>query len=216
MPMSMPMPITAPVRPRAPGTVIVFARVPALGKVKTRLAAHVGDDRALALYRRMLAHSLRVARDSGRAVELCIAGADVEGECAAQARDHGARLTAQIGHDLGARMRGALERVLQDGGGPAVLIGCDCPALAVEDLLAAFAALGGHDAVFSPTEDGGYVLVGLRRALAGLFEGPQWGTSQVMAQTRARLAASGAPWHELRTLWDVDRVEDLARWPEAG
>jgi len=204
-----PAPAAAP--PGSAGTVIVFARVPVLGQVKTRLAARVGDVRALELHRRMLAHSLSVAHDSGRAVELCIAGADAEGECAALAQRHGALLTAQVGRDLGMRMRGALERALS-GGDPAVLVGCDCPALTVGDVEAAFAALATHDAVFSPTEDGGYVLVGIRRALAGLFEGPLWGTPQVMEQTRARLAAAGARWCELRTLWDVDRVEDLERW----
>ena len=196
---------------RSAGTVIVFGRVPVLGQVKTRLAAHVGDERALELHRRMLAHSLGVARDSGRRVELCIAGADVDGECAALAVRHGAHLTAQVGRDLGMRMRGALERALS-GNVPAVLVGCDCPALEVDDVLAAFSALASHDAVFSPTEDGGYVLVGMRRPLTGIFDGPQWGSPQVMAQTRARLVASGAHWHELRTLWDVDRVQDLERW----
>ncbi len=196
-------------------TVIVFGRVPELGRVKTRLAAQIGDERALDLYRRMLEHSLAVAQASGRRVELCIEGVDRDGECARLASRYGAVLTAQSGGDLGERMHGALDRALRHGAA-AVLIGSDCPALAVEDLQQAFAALAGHDAVFSPTEDGGYVLVGLARPRPEIFHGPAWGSARVMAQTRMRLSAAGARWVELRTLWDVDRAEDLEHWSRAG
>jgi hypothetical protein len=70
---------------------------------------------------------------------------------------------------------------------------------------------GGDDAVLAPAEDGGYVLIGLKRAPAALFERMRWGESTVMAGTRERLAALGLRWRELETLWDVDRPEDLAR-----
>ena len=70
--------------------------------------------------------------------------------------------------------------------------------------------------MFAPAEDGGYVLVGLARPVAPLFEGIVWGGSTVMAQTRERLAASRLAWKELATLWDVDRPEDVARLERAG
>ncbi len=68
-----------------------------------------------------------------------------------------------------------------------------------------------EDAVFIPAEDGGYVLVGLRRPQPRLFEGIDWGSERVMAQTRERLSELGLRWVELPTLWDVDRPGDLLR-----
>jgi glycosyltransferase A (GT-A) superfamily protein (DUF2064 family) len=93
-----------------------------------------------------------------------------------------------------------------------LLIGTDCPALQPEDLRAAASALlDGEDAVVIPAEDGGYVLIGLRRPIPALFEGMAWGTDTVMSSTRRRLREIGMRWRELPTLWDVDRPADLAR-----
>jgi len=94
----------------------------------------------------------------------------------------------------------------------AVLIGTDCPALRPADLRAAGRALrAGADAVLAPAEDGGYPLIGLRRVSRRLFDGIPWGGPLVLAQTRRRLEALRWRWQELRTLWDVDRPEDVAR-----
>ncbi|RLA31853.1 MAG: glycosyltransferase, partial [Gammaproteobacteria bacterium] len=70
--------------------------------------------------------------------------------------------------------------------------------------------------VLGPAEDGGYVLIGVRRLSPVLFEGVDWGSDRVLRQTRARLTALGWRWHELRMLWDVDRPEDLMRLGEVG
>jgi hypothetical protein len=113
--------------------------------------------------------------------------------------------------DLGKRMHRALARALRDHES-AILIGSDCPVLAASDLRAAAQALqGGASAVLSPAEDGGYALIGLRRNSRRLFSGIDWGGAQVLAQTRRRLGQLGWGWKELRTLWDVDRPEDVAR-----
>ena len=93
-----------------------------------------------------------------------------------------------------------------------VLIGSDCPALTPADLRAAARALkAGADAVLSPAEDGGYALIGLRRVTRRLFDGIAWGRPTVLERTRARLRRIGWRWKELRTVWDVDRPEDVAR-----
>jgi rSAM/selenodomain-associated transferase 1 len=100
-------------------------------------------------------------------------------------------------------------------GGPAVLIGTDCPALAADDLHEAFRALhSGHDAVLGPSADGGYYLIGLRRPEPQLFSDMQWGTPSVLDTTRARLRSSNMRWHELRTLHDIDTPTDLIHLPE--
>ncbi|MNC87835.1 2-phospho-L-lactate guanylyltransferase [compost metagenome] len=99
----------------------------------------------------------------------------------------------------------------------AVLIGTDCPALRPADLRAAARALqAGFDAVLSPAEDGGYPLIGLRRASRAVFDDVAWGSPNVLGQTRARLRRLGWRWKELRTVWDVDRPADVARLRRSG
>ena len=97
--------------------------------------------------------------------------------------------------------------------GPLLLTGTDCPALKPAQLRkAARALLDGEDAVFYPAEDGGYVLVGLRRPQLALFKGMVWSTAEVMAETRTRARAQGLRVREFETLWDVDVPDDLPRW----
>jgi len=98
-----------------------------------------------------------------------------------------------------------------------VLIGSDCPALRPADLRAASRILrAGADAVIAPAEDGGYPLIGLRRVSRRLFDGIPWGGPEVLARTRSRLPALSWHWRELRTLWDVDRPEDVLRLRRSG
>lgn len=105
----------------------------------------------------------------------------------------------------------ACRRALREANG-VVLIGTDCPVLRAADLRAAARALrSGVDAVLSPAEDGGYALIGLRRASPRVFSGIKWGTPTVLAETRRRLRALGWRWRELRSVWDVDRPEDYRR-----
>lgn len=92
-----------------------------------------------------------------------------------------------------------------------VLIGADCPALDVSHLVSAFEAMETHDAVLGPAEDGGYVLLGLRRVDESLFDSMPWGGSEVAERTRLRMRVLGWRWLELVPLWDLDRPEDLPR-----
>src|SRR5712692_10569161 len=196
--------------------VAVFARAPVAGAVKTRLAGALGEEGAAELHARLVRQALATAIAAGVGpVELWCAPDTAHPFFAACAMELGVSLHAQRGDDLGARMHGAFEHAA--GSGDAlVVIGADCPALTARDLCDAALALRACDAVFAPAEDGGYVLVGLARPVAGLFEDIAWGGADVMAQTRARLAASGLAWKELATLWDVDRPEDVARLERAG
>ena len=204
--------------PTNPDTrLIVFAKAPQPGVVKTRLIPLLGAEGAAALYARLIGHTLATATaaDIG-AVELC---------CAPHADDpffsdcsdrYGVSLASQTGGDLGARMRNALARALRDVR-HAILIGTDCPALTVAHLRqAAQAPAGGADAVLVPAEDGGYALIGLSRSDDALFEDIPWGSAQVMAATRERLRRLQWRWRELETLWDVDRPEDYRRLVASG
>jgi rSAM/selenodomain-associated transferase 1 len=111
--------------------------------------------------------------------------------------------------DLGARMLAAVAAAPAAGG--TLLLGTDCPLLSPELLHQAAAGLATHDAVVIPAEDGGYVLLGLRRPAPQLFAGVDWSTAQVMEQTRQRLRQLGWRWLELPALWDVDRPADVDR-----
>ena len=193
--------------------VIVFAKAPVAGLAKTRLAPALGADGAAALAERMLRHALAQAAAAGVGpVELCATPDAAHPVLQAVAADHGASLTVQGSGDLGRRMHRALARSLQCHGG-ALLIGTDAPALDARLLRLASSALRDHDAVFVPALDGGYVLVGQRRADPRWFSGMRWSHARVMEDTRTRLRAAGARWAELPPVADVDEPEDLVHLP---
>lgn len=193
--------------------VIVFAKAPRPGHAKTRLIAALGADGAARLAERMLhaaiAHALEA--DVGP-VELCVT--PDAGHPAFESATHNGMVTlAEQGDgDLGQRMARAFDRALA-AHRCAVLIGTDAPGLDAPYLRAAAAALRDAHAVFAPTADGGYVLVGLRQAAPRLFAGMRWSHDRVMAQTRQRIAACGLRHVELPPLHDIDEPADLCRLP---
>ena len=203
------------VEPRDPPTLQVFVKAPVPGRVKTRLARTLGAEAAASTYRALAERTLATAAAARRAgvvgaIELWL---DPESDPAAIVpwRDRfGVTIETQAGDDLGARMRNAL-RSSTTRGVPALLVGTDVPGYDVAYLARAAAALERHDAVIGPAEDGGYVLVGLARDI-DVFGGVPWSTPEVMAATRARLAATDASHVEIPPLWDVDTHDDYVRW----
>ena len=195
--------------PTKPETaLIVFARAPAAGRVKTRLVPLLGAEGAARLHAKLVESTLKTAIAAGfDRVELYCSPGTRDRFFSRMKTRYGVRLFAQGRGNLGDRMYRALRR--NPG---AVLVGSDCPALRPADLRAAARALReGADAVLAPAEDGGYALVGVRRAARSLFTGVDWGSAKVLAQTRRRLRRLRWQWTELRTLWDVDRPGDVAR-----
>ena len=196
--------------------IVVFAKAPRPGRVKTRLIPLLGAVGAAALHARLVERTLETARESTvGALELHGAPAD-DDDLRRCAERFDAQLVEQAPGDLGERMCSAFERVLRTSSS-AILIGTDCPALTPIHLReAALALKSGHDAVLTPVEDGGYALIGLRRSDARVFEGIAWGTGGVTAATRTRLRALGWRWLELDMLWDVDRPADYQRLVASG
>ena len=162
--------------------------------MKTRLIPLLGEQGAARLHARLLHRALRIAREARLgAVELWTAE------------------RRQRGRDLGERMLHAFAHCLRRAD-RVVLVGSDCPVLRPRDLRQAARWLaGGADAVFAPAEDGGYALIGVKRTSLRLFERVEWGSREVMAQSRTRLRRLGWRWRELPAVWDVDRPEDYAR-----
>ena len=195
--------------------VIVFAKAPEPGKVKTRLIPALGEVGAAALHRRLVLHSLRVAQHAALGPIELWCGPDTRhaffSECE---RDFGLSLHSQSEGDLGERMRSALEAALTRAR-RVILVGSDIPALSAQYLRDAARALDGtHEVVIGPAEDGGYVLIALAHCDPGLFRGIAWGGPGVVAETRRRIEALRWRCFELRSLWDVDRPEDLERLPK--
>jgi uncharacterized protein len=194
---------------------IVFAKAPVAGQAKTRLIPALGAAGAAALAERLLEHALCAAVAAGfDRVELCATPDAGHPALQRLARQRDLVLTEQGTGDLGARMHRALERALQTHE-RALLIGSDLPALDAPRLRQAAAALDSHDAVFVPALDGGYGLVGLRRAEPRLFEGMAWSRADVMARTRERARDAGLRWAELPAVADIDEAADLRHLPEA-
>jgi rSAM/selenodomain-associated transferase 1 len=194
------------------GRILVFAKAPQPGYAKTRLIPELGASGAAALQARLVRDTVARAAQSRLApVELWTSGAAQEPFFAGLGAAYHCGLRQQSGADLGARMSHALESALQTARF-AVLIGTDCPAMDANYLDQACESLvRGADAVLGPAEDGGYVLIGARRNEPALFTDIAWGSSQVLAQTRARLAGLGWGWDELPVQWDLDRPADLER-----
>jgi uncharacterized protein len=205
--------VMAPATPE-PVALAVLARAPVAGSVKTRLIPALGADGAAALQERLIERAVATACAAAIGPVTVWMTPAVPHPCfTALAARHAIALAAQPDGDLGARMLAACEAA----GGPALVIGTDCPILTAAHLQQAAQVLhAGTDVVVIPAEDGGYVLIGSRRPQPSLFAGMTWSTDTVMAETRRRLARLCLTWQEPALLWDVDRPEDIARLHAAG
>ncbi|GAB2782314.1 TIGR04282 family arsenosugar biosynthesis glycosyltransferase [Hymenobacter latericoloratus] len=178
------------------------------------MAADLGDEAALAVYRRLLAHTQAVAAPvaAHRTVWLAEAGpaADLSDEWG------GYEQQPQPPGDLGQKMQAAFAQSFARGAAAVVIIGTDCPGLTTAHLTAAFRALETHDVVLGPATDGGYYLLGMKQLWPDLFQNKAWSTETVRAATEAdvqRLKLSLCLLPELR---DVDTAADLRAWEAAA
>jgi rSAM/selenodomain-associated transferase 1 len=204
--------VTAPDRVEAV-TVAVLAKAPLAGQAKTRLAPELGPAGAARAHRALVLRTLQTVAQAGLPVRLWCAPSVDQRFFRALTRTQGLALATQPEGDVGVRMHAAFVAHARCSSAPMLLIGTDCPAFDAAHLRqAARRLLAGDEAVFTPAEDGGYVLVGLRRPVADLFNAVSWSTAAVMGQTRAHLRRLGLRWSEMPTLWDVDRPADWQRW----
>ena len=196
--------------PRAPLAIAVFARAPVAGATKTRLIPRLGAAGAARLQEQLTERALaRATAVSDARVSLWVAGDAAHPFIRDAAQRHGVALYGQEGIDLGARMAHAFATLLA-GAERVVLIGTDCPAMTVDDLRDAAAALDVNDVVLQPALDGGYVLIALRAPQPQLFDAIAWGSGLVREQTEARAADLGLTLGRARPLPDLDTPEDYA------
>jgi rSAM/selenodomain-associated transferase 1 len=191
---------------------VVMAKRPQIGAVKTRLAKGIGAVAAAKFYRGATLDLLRLVGGDPRWQTLLALSPDraVHDE---GVWPQGVPRIAQGPGDLGHRM-GRLMRDLPPG--PVVIVGSDIPDISRDRIARAFTRLGTADAVFGPSEDGGYWLVGLRRRprIAEIFGGVRWSGEHALADTLANAKRVGLSIATLETLSDVDTAEDYARWRE--
>jgi uncharacterized protein len=188
-------------------TIVIFARAPQLGEVKTRLAKSIGAEQALALYEAFLDDTCALTQGLGARRVLAIAGDVDHPRVQHLAKSQRLVVESQGDGDLGERMARAIATHIV--GGPVLIIGSDAPSLPRAYLHQALDALMAYDVVIGPSDDGGYYLVGARVEMPELFTGVHWSTSEVLPTTLERL---GERSHLLLPAWhDVDAVEDLER-----
>jgi hypothetical protein len=199
------------------GALLVFAKEPRPGEVKTRLSPPLAPEEAAAFYACMLDDvldaSAAAAAELGLAPHLYLAP-PAACERFAQRAPPGFRVRPQVGADLGARMEHAAAEVAAAGGAPLLLRGSDSPTLGAGELRAALAALEEADVALSPDPDGGYNLVALRRAVPGLFSHPM-STPRALEDTLARARALGLRSRLLAPGFDVDSFDDLVHLARA-
>jgi len=199
----------------AAGALIVFARAPRPGRVKTRLAATLGTTKAAAIYARLLDHALTLAPSGCFAARyLFCAAADERDYFAARLGHDNWRVAVQCGDDLGTRMFNAFATVLSEARF-AVLMGSDIADSTTADLHAAHAVLAAdaRHAVVGPVADGGYWLLGLSQVRRAYFTEIAWGSRDVAAATQTRLQRGGLRVQRLAERHDVDVAADMAYLP---
>lgn len=189
-----------------------MARAPVPGAAKTRLIPALGAARAAALHQRLARATVATAVAAGIGPVTLWAYPSPDHRFFRRCRErYGVEVARQRGDDLGERMLEAVAGALQ-ASAVVLVIGTDCPALTPAPLRSAAASLAaGADAVLLPVEDGGYALIGLRRAEPAVFRGVDWGSASVFSATRRRMNALGWRVELLPPTWDLDRPEDLAR-----
>ncbi len=196
--------------PAVKKALIVFARVPKPGQVKTRLQPDLSPDTSSRIYLAFIRDVL-AATASLKGVKRILG-------CDATRRDpffiqlaerYDLVLIDQVGEDLGARMRNAIAEAYRLGFGQAVILGTDIPTLPVGHIQEAFKLLKKHSLVLGPSADGGYYLVGCSGSVPPIFDGIAWGTEQVLTQTLQRIAGSHLNAALLPFWYDVDTVQDL-------
>ena len=188
---------------------IIFIKNPELGKCKTRLAATIGDEAALQVYKNLLAHTRLVTLESTADKMLFYHEAIVEDDDWS-AKDFNKKV--QHTGDLGERIADAFQEVLSQYD-KAIIIGSDCPEINPKLINIAFDQLNNNDVVIGPTHDGGYYLLGLKKLEQRLFKNIEWSTESVFQSTTDIIENLGLKYAVLEKLSDLDNEEDLNKFP---
>ncbi len=183
--------------------IILMARPPELGRVKTRLAATLGEDIALAIYCQLLNHTFDVLTEVGKSLTVFAAGNPQ------WFHDLGYNTIEQTDGDLGVRMEHAFASTFHKKSGAVIMLGTDCLELTEQHVKSALDCLTRMDVVLGPAKDGGYYLIGMKSHHRELFEEMPWSTDKLLEQTIKAIRRNSLSFGSISILRDVDIEEDL-------
>jgi uncharacterized protein len=192
--------------------VILFAKLPERGKVKSRLAHDLDGNTVLRLYECMVLDTIDVLNRAATPFRICFDPPDAI-DLVQKWLGRGHSYLPQFGGDLGERMERAFLRAFADGAADAILIGSDIPGLTENLIAEAFRSFATHDAVLGPAEDGGYYLVGFKKStfVPGIFRHMPWSTDAVFRKTIESMHRASRSVHVLPLCADLDTQEDLRK-----
>lgn len=186
--------------------ILLFTKNPELGKVKTRLAKTIGNERALEIYKKLLTHTQSIASPID-ADKFVFYSDSINNDDQWSATDYYKKL--QFNGDLGQRMAAAFEEVFSLGYQSVCIIGSDCFELTSAIISDAFSKLENHDVVIGPTYDGGYYLLGMKLLHEPLFQNKNWSTDTVFSDTINDFEKLAVTAYHLEKLSDIDEEKDL-------
>ena len=207
---------------RGESALVIFAKAPVPGQVKTRLCPPLTHDEAATLHGSFVLDTLERTKTAAVKLKLPF---DRYLACAPSStlvffkimeERQGVQLIEQEGEDLGIRMHKAFEAMFARGYHHVVIVGTDAPALPLEHYKQALDLLSENDVVLGPAQDGGYYLIGLKKPVPGLFENIPWSTDQVMALTCDKAKSLGLRLGLIPPWRDVDTIDDLLALIEAS
>ncbi|NOQ93747.1 MAG: DUF2064 domain-containing protein [Methylophaga sp.] len=194
-------------------TILVFCKAPIAGQVKTRLMPQISAAQAVDVHIELTDRTLSLLHKAHYCPVQLWCNPSLEHAFFEQCADnYSVSLHLQQGNDLGERMHHAINTALEYST-TVLIIGCDCPSLTSDDLEFAMTALQAeNEVVIAPAEDGGYVMIGMRKAHPQLFFNMTWGHEQVFNNTHQRITELNLTLIETRQQWDVDTFDDLQRY----
>ncbi|TGM05135.1 TIGR04282 family arsenosugar biosynthesis glycosyltransferase [Leptospira jelokensis] len=190
-------------------TLIIFAKQPKLGQVKTRLAQTIGDSKALEVYEELLDITESVTADLEAEKIVYWDQIPDSGHSYFQI---GYKHSKQSSGDLGTKMANAFQYEFQKSKGKVLIIGTDCPYLKASIFLDAYKALEHSDFVIGPALDGGYYLLGMNEYLPFVFDGIPWSTDSVLTLTLENIKRNHFKCTLLEELDDIDTIHEWEKW----
>lgn len=184
---------------------LIFVKNLEKGKVKTRLARTVGDEKALEVYKKLTTYTRRITSKVSAIRKVWYSRFIPEKD---EWDDEKFMKKIQQGDNLGIRMKNAFAESFSSGPKNVVIIGSDCAELTADNIEHAFSELGNHELVIGPSEDGGYYLLGMKELHYEFFEGIDWSTSKVLAQTLEKARRKALKISIMPELNDVDNEDD--------
>lgn len=187
---------------------IIFEKNAVQGKVKTRLAATIGEERALQVYKQLVMHTHTQIQQLENVDRVIFFSDFIEKSPLQMFQPEFEEI--QAGGDLGERMSNAFQSLFQRGYKKVIIIGTDCPEIKTAHIETAFRSLEKNEVCIGPALDGGYFLLGMRRFYESLFQNIPWSSSVVTAKTTEKLNLQNISFELLKTLRDLDTAEDLS------